>query len=100
MGSLWERESFDHLIRRPEHVEHFIAYTENNPVVAGLCAKPADWPFSSCGTGFQHAIADFRAPREAPFVQPRSRGELPHLHKAGGTYFVTWRLFDALANRQ
>jgi REP element-mobilizing transposase RayT len=46
-GTLWERESFDHLIRSPEHYEAFVAYIENNPVEAGLCATPEEWPFSS-----------------------------------------------------
>jgi len=46
-GPLWERESFDHLIRTPESYERFIAYIENNAVAAGLCDKPQDWPFSS-----------------------------------------------------
>lgn len=94
-GTLWERESFDHLIRRPEHAEHFVRYTEYNPVAAGLCTKPGDWPFSSCGAGFQPALTDFVSPSESPFVAPRSRGELPHLHKEGATYFITWRLLDA-----
>lgn len=94
-GPLWERESFNHLIRRPEQVEHFIRYTHSNPVEAGLCTAPVDWPFSSCGAGFQPAPTEFRSPSETPFVQPRTRGELPHLQKRGGTYFVTWCLRDA-----
>src|SRR4051812_36263475 len=35
-------------------------------------------------------------PRKTPFVPMRSRGELPHLYKPGGTYFVTFRLADAV----
>ncbi len=46
-GALWERESFDHLIRSVEHYEAYVAYIEQNPVAAGLCARPEDWPFSS-----------------------------------------------------
>ncbi len=46
-GALWERQSFDHLIRSIEHYEAFIRYIEQNPVVAGLCAVEEDWPYSS-----------------------------------------------------
>jgi REP element-mobilizing transposase RayT len=46
-GALWERESFDHLIRSVEHYEAYVAYIEHNPVAAGLCARPEQWPFSS-----------------------------------------------------
>ena len=39
---------------------------------------------------------DFVDPRTLPFVEMRSRGELPHLYKEGGSYFVTFRLWDAV----
>lgn len=38
----------------------------------------------------------FVDPRTTPFAPLRSRGELPHLYKSGGTYFVTFRLIDAV----
>jgi REP element-mobilizing transposase RayT len=47
-GTFWERESFDHLIRNVDQFEAFVDYVERNPVAAGLCHSPADWPFSSC----------------------------------------------------
>ncbi len=40
----------------------------------------------------------FIDPSKTPFVEPKSRGELPHLYKPDGTYFVTFRLFDAVVN--
>lgn len=46
-GPFWERESFDHLIRSLEDFERFIRYIEENPVTAGLCQAPEDWPWSS-----------------------------------------------------
>ena len=46
-GRLWERESFDHLIRSIEHYEAFLEYVENNPVQARLCESPPQWPYSS-----------------------------------------------------
>lgn len=38
----------------------------------------------------------FIDPRDTPFVEPKSRGLLPHLYKECGTYFVTFRLRDAV----
>ncbi len=46
-GHVWQRESFDHLIRHERAFATFVAYTENNPVAAGLCDVPELWPFSS-----------------------------------------------------
>jgi REP element-mobilizing transposase RayT len=46
-GEFWERESFDHLIRNERAFDKFVAYTENNPVAAGLCGTPEEWPYGS-----------------------------------------------------
>jgi len=99
-GPFWERESFDHLIRSFEDWVRFIRYTEDNPVLAGLCAKPENWPFSHCGAGFQPAFPEgfeLIDSRKTPFVPLQCRGELPHLYKDGCTYFITFRQFDAVA---
>lgn len=45
---------------------------------------------------FSNQPLHFLDPRKSPFVRPSSRGELPHLEKPGGTYFVTFRLADAV----
>lgn len=45
--AFWQDESFDHWIRNPEEWQRVRSYIENNPVVAGLVAKPEDWPWSS-----------------------------------------------------
>jgi len=34
-GQLWQRESFDHLVRSPAHLERFRQYIRENPVKAG-----------------------------------------------------------------
>ena len=39
---------------------------------------------------------EFIPARCSPPAPVRSRGELPHLYKQGGTYFVTFRLADAV----
>ena len=46
-GKLWDEESFDHLVRNERAFEQFVAYTENNPVTAGLCDRPELWLYSS-----------------------------------------------------
>jgi REP element-mobilizing transposase RayT len=46
-GQFWMEEYFDRYIRDAKHFSNAIAYIENNPVKAGLCARPEEWPFSS-----------------------------------------------------
>ena len=46
-GQFWMPEYYDRYIRTPEHFRNTVRYIENNPVKAGLCNKPSDWPFSS-----------------------------------------------------
>jgi REP element-mobilizing transposase RayT len=51
-GHFWLHESFDRYIRSEEHFANEISYIENNPVKAGLCKRPEDWPWSSAH--FEH----------------------------------------------
>jgi REP element-mobilizing transposase RayT len=46
-GKFWMEDYFDRYVRDAKHFDNAIAYIENNPVKAGLCKKPEDWPFSS-----------------------------------------------------
>lgn len=46
-GAVWQPEYFDRMIRSQEHFDVALWYAEQNPVKAGLCARPEDWPFSS-----------------------------------------------------
>ena len=46
-GQFWMDEYFDRYMRNAEHFQNTVRYIENNPVKAGLCKKPSDWPFSS-----------------------------------------------------
>jgi REP element-mobilizing transposase RayT len=41
---------FDHRIRTDAEREEKFRYIRNNPIVKGLCARPADWPWQSLGT--------------------------------------------------
>jgi len=46
-GAFWQEDYFDRFIRDERHFEAALHYVEANPVVAGLCAMPEDWMFSS-----------------------------------------------------
>jgi putative DNA methylase len=46
-GQFWMVDYFDRYIRNTDHFRKTVQYVENNPVKAGLCEKPGDWPFSS-----------------------------------------------------
>jgi REP element-mobilizing transposase RayT len=47
MGPIWHREYWDRFIRDQAHLVRAIEYIQQNPVKAGLAAKPEDWPWSS-----------------------------------------------------
>ena len=46
-GAFWQADYFDRYIRNEKHFLATIAYIENNPVKANLCAAKEDWFFSS-----------------------------------------------------
>jgi REP element-mobilizing transposase RayT len=46
-GQFWLEDYFDRYMRNQEHFDRTVKYIEDNPVKAGLCKRPGDWPFSS-----------------------------------------------------
>jgi REP element-mobilizing transposase RayT len=44
-GSLWLNESFDHELRSSESIQQKSEYIAMNPVRAGLCATPDEYPW-------------------------------------------------------
>ena len=50
-GQFWMREYHDRRIRDEEHMNRAFAYIRNNPVKAGPCERPEDWPWSSVSWG-------------------------------------------------
>lgn len=44
-AAFWQRESYDHLVRNREDFDRVCQYTVNNPVQAGLCLRPEEWPY-------------------------------------------------------
>ncbi|MCY2954920.1 MAG: DUF1156 domain-containing protein [Planctomycetota bacterium] len=87
-GVFWERESFDHLCRKPEHVDWFVKYTQDNPVAAGLCAKPEDWPWSSCAAGSQPAHPTEDLVVQGPSLTSNTAGKMPAPQGATAWSFV------------
>jgi REP element-mobilizing transposase RayT len=43
----WQKEAYDHLIQNDEEQCQLCAYVADNPVKAGLCARPEEWSWSS-----------------------------------------------------
>ena len=44
MGLSWQRDFFDHRLRKGESYEEKAHYIRMNPVRAGLCQRPEEWP--------------------------------------------------------
>jgi REP element-mobilizing transposase RayT len=44
-GIRWQRDFFDHRLRGHESAAEKAHYIRMNPVRAGLCEKPEDWPY-------------------------------------------------------
>lgn len=63
-GRLWFEEYFDRAIRDEEHFWAARVYIEENPVKAGLCLIPVDWPLSSAGA-FRKVWSDEMSYRSA-----------------------------------
>jgi REP element-mobilizing transposase RayT len=59
-GRFWQPEAYDHWLRDSEDRSRIIRYIHNNPVNAGLCARPEDWSWSSAKSSadFQSASAN------------------------------------------
>jgi putative DNA methylase len=73
-GAFWFEEYFDRAIRDDRHFARVVAYIENNPAQAGLCAQAADWPFGSARLGASlGARPSWALPERAG--RPRSQAE-------------------------
>ena len=44
---VWHREYWDRFIRNERHLQQAVEYIHQNPVKAGLVARPQDWRWSS-----------------------------------------------------
>jgi REP element-mobilizing transposase RayT len=48
-GRFWFEDYFDRYVRNAQHFDNAVSYIESNPVRAGLCKAPWEWPWSSAG---------------------------------------------------
>ena len=55
--AFWMREYWDRFIRDERHFQQVVDYIHCNPVKAGLCREPQDWPWSSARA---FTVKDFR----------------------------------------
>ena len=50
------------LVETEEHYLECVSYIAHNPVTAGLCDRPEEWPWSSCGLRAGVAFRDVQGP--------------------------------------
>ena len=70
-GSIWLRSFTDRRLRDAEEYAVRKEYVWENPVKAGLCARPEDWPFSSASGRFELDPVPQR-------LKPLAKGEATH----------------------
>lgn len=88
VGTLWEPDYYDKLIRDIEAMERIRHYIEWNPVKTGLCQDPKHWPYSSANESIREHVLRFglksslqadSSPRSSPRLLPpahwRDEGE-------------------------
>ena len=56
LGTFWQDESYDHVVRNQAELIRIINYTVKNPVKAGLVKNWQDWKFSYCSTDCQSVL--------------------------------------------
>jgi REP element-mobilizing transposase RayT len=49
VGHLFQGRFGAYIIESDRHYDAVLRYVDENPVRAGLCARPEDWPWSSAG---------------------------------------------------
>ena len=50
-GSLWQDKYHEAIVRSDEQLSAYVDYVHYNPVEAGLCHEPEDWPYTSARQG-------------------------------------------------
>ena len=61
-GALVQGRYKAQLVDADEYWENCLQYVANNPVTAGLCERPEDWPWSSYARRMKPSIADVWGP--------------------------------------
>jgi putative DNA methylase len=79
-GAFWMADYYDRFVRDERHLASVRTYVRENPVKAGLCRHPEDWPWSSAGCAPGCAAvsaAGGRATTAGAGQHPRGAGETP-----------------------
>ncbi len=71
---LWQRRFWEHFIRDADDLAAHMDYIHYNPVKHGLCAAPADWPYST----FHRCV------RAGRYMPGWGAGETPRLPETVG----------------
>ena len=45
-GKIWQRESYDHIVRENTNINNYVNYILQNPVKAGLVSNTKDWKYN------------------------------------------------------
>lgn len=64
-GALVQGRYKARLVDTDDYWENCLQYVANNPVTAGLCARPEDWPWSSYARRSNPAVVDMWGPGPA-----------------------------------
>ena len=67
-GKFWFEDYFDRYIRDERHYNSAMAYIENNPVNAGLCASPQEWDSSARFSVLGRVAMPFTAWLNNPYI--------------------------------
>ena len=67
-GTVWQDESFDHVLRCAEDVNAKVEYVRQNPVRKGLVSRPEDykWLWQEPQPGFEKRVAQAPSPVSGP----------------------------------
>jgi putative transposase len=73
VGHLFQNRFFSSWVTSDEHFLGALRYVALNPVRAGICAEPADWPWSShrAAAGLEYPIGFLALPRLLGFFGKR-----------------------------
>ena len=106
-NTVWQKESFDHIVRTPASMEKFRQYICNHggaqsgsgdpPLIP--CLEPTAKQRRDATATFPASVAAGSAPINHFDVEAPTAflsGDLPHWRQEGTTYFVTFRLADSL----
>ncbi len=107
-GTLWDSESFDHIVRDEQEFEDTFTYILSNAGRRGLVLDAYEWDGFWCdGLPLPEGLVRAPLPTDPACMSPsrwprvtaddpvRTRRDLPHLQVAGSVYSIRWSLLGA-----